>query len=164
MDLFENVNPYINLTVQAIETTPNQPTRFIQNTFTIPILLNTSTPYLSFSRSSLPNDTNLNTIIGNLTAHNTSTLSRYRLYLLENYDHGLEFDVNTHGIILKRPIHTLPLINNQTQLLIKTALMDESNQTILTVTFPLTITYPNGIDQCLNRDCGNGICIQSNER
>ena len=164
MDLLQNGNPYIDLTVQAVETTPNQPTRFVQKTFSIPIIRNISTPYLAFSRSSLPSDTNPNTTIGNLTAHNITALSPYHLQLLDNYNNGLEFDRNTHQIILRRPLHTFPLINNQTQLLIKAALMNESNQTILTATFPLTITYPNATDLCLNRDCGNGTCIQSNQR
>ncbi len=42
--------------------------------------------------------------------------------------------------------------------------MNETNATILTSIFPLTITYPTRIDLCLNEDCGNGTCIQSNER
>lgn len=151
-------NSYINLTVQAFETTPNEPIRFLQNTFSIPIIINTLKPHVKFSRTSIPYDTNPNTIIGNLTVHNLTT--PYRLNLIETYDNGLELDSNTNTIILKRLINTLPLINNQTQLPIKIELMNEINQTILTTTFPLIITYTN---LCLNRDCGNGTCIQLNE-
>lgn len=155
-------NPHVNLTIQAIETTLNEPTRFIQTTFSIPILVNSSRPFLTFSRTSIPNDTNPNTIIGNLTVHNITT--SYHLQLIDTYNNGLELDSNTNTILLKRPIQTLPLINNQTQLLIEVVLMNETNATILTTIFPLTITYPTRIDLCLNEDCGNGTCIQSNER
>jgi hypothetical protein len=69
----------------------------------------------------------------------------------------------TNSITLKRPINTLLLINNQTQLLIKVALITNTNKTILSATFPLTIIYPIIEDSCLNKDCGNGTCILLNE-
>lgn len=164
LNLLQNDNPHIDLNIQAVETTPNQPTRFIQKTFSLPIIRNTSAPYLSFSQFSLPSDTHPNTTIGNLTAHNITALSQYRLHLLENYNNGLEFDRNTSQVILRRPLHTFPLMNNQTQLLIRAALMNESNHTVLNATFPLMIIYPNASDLCQNQDCGNGTCIQSNQR
>jgi hypothetical protein len=155
-------NPHVNLTIQAIETTLHEPTRFVQTTFSIPIIIDSSNPRLTFSRTSIPNDTNPNTIIGNVTVHNITT--PYHLQLIDTYDNGLEFDSNAHTITLKRPISSFPLISNQTQLLIKVALMNEINETILNTTFPLTITYPTEIDLCLNHDCGNGMCVQTNER
>ncbi len=121
-----------------------------------------SIPSITFNRTSIPNDTNTNTIIGNLTIYNITT--PYRLQLIDTYANGLELNSNTQSIILKRPINTFPLINNKSQLLIKIGLMNQTNGTILSTIFPLTITYPILFNPCLNKDCGNGTCIQFNQR
>jgi len=146
----------MNLTIQALETTLNKPTRIIQKIFSIPILINSSKPLIIFSRTSIPNDTNPNTIIENITVHNLAT--SYRLELIDTYNNGLELDSNRNNIILKRKINTFTLMNNQTELTIQIQLINQINQTILKTIFPLKITYP-----CLNNDCGNGTCIQSNQ-
>ncbi|CAF4450807.1 unnamed protein product, partial [Rotaria sp. Silwood2] len=154
-------NPSVNLIVQALETTANKPTRLIQKTFSIPIIVNSSTPTITFSQSSISNNTNPNTIIGNFTINNTTTLCR--LQLIDTYNNGLELNSDQNSLILKRPINTFSLTNNGTELQFKVALIDETNGTILTTTFPLRIIYPTIIDPCSNKDCGNGTCIYLNQ-
>ena len=152
----------MNLTVQAIETTPGEPTRIIQTTFRVPIIADRTIPSVTFNQSSIPNDTQPNATIGKLTVHNVST--PYRLVLLDSYDGGLELDPKTNLVTLKRPLSTFPLINNRTQLPITVALINEKNETILNSTFPIRITYSVTIDPCLNKDCGNGQCFSRNDR
>ncbi|CAF1281839.1 unnamed protein product [Rotaria sp. Silwood1] len=154
-------NPIINLTIQAVETTQDKPTRLVQKTFSVPIIINSSIPTITFSQSSISNNTNPNTIIGNFTVKNITI--PYRLELIDTYDNGLELSSDRHSLILQRPINTFPLINNRTQLQFKVALINETNGTILLTTFPLRITYPTSIDICLNKDCGNGTCIHLTE-
>lgn len=155
-------NPIINLTIHAIETTPNQPTRIIQKTFTVPIIVNTSIPSIIFSQSSIPNDINPNSIIGNFTINNITI--PHQLELIDSYNNGLELDHDRNTLILRRTIGTLPLIKNQTELEIKVALINETNATILTANFTLRISNPTLIDPCLNKDCGYGTCIHLNEK
>jgi hypothetical protein len=126
----------------------------VQTTFRIPIIVNTSPPFITFSQTSIPNNTNLNTTIGNFTVHNIKT--PYRLQLLDTYNNTFQLDTNSNTLILQKP-----LINNQTQIPIKVALINQTNATILTTTFPLTVTY---INPCLTKDCGNGTCIYLNQR
>ncbi|CAF0726212.1 unnamed protein product [Adineta steineri] len=160
-DLLEIDNPYVNLTIQAIETTFDQPICIIQTTFNISIIVNLTIPFISCNQTSIPNDTNPDTIIGNFTVHNITI--PYRLQLLDTYDDGLELDPNTNILKLKRTLNTFPLLNNNTQLLIKVALVKTTNETIVLADFPLTITYSTSLDSCLNQDCGNGTCINVNE-
>ena len=97
-----------------------------------------------------------------MTVHNITTY--YQLQLIDSYDNGLQLDQTRNVIILKKPINTFPLINNQTQLPIKVALVNQINGTVLITTFPLNITYPTLIDSCLGQDCGNGTCTHFNQR
>ncbi len=43
------------------------------------------------------------------------------------------------------------------------ALINQTNDTVLTTSFPLTITSLITEDPCSNKDCGNGTCIQLNQ-
>ncbi|CAM4782539.1 unnamed protein product [Rotaria magnacalcarata] len=160
-EILDFSDAYVNLIVQVIETTPDKPTRIIQRTFHLPIIINSSTPLITFSQSSIANKTESNTTIGYFSISNISI--PYQLQLLDTYNDGLELDSNSNSLILKRPINTFPLINNQTQLELKVALINETNGTILLTTFPLRITYENIVDSCLHKDCGNGTCIHRNE-
>ncbi|CAF4767763.1 unnamed protein product [Rotaria socialis] len=160
-EILDFSDAHVNLNVQVVETTPGKPTRIIQRAFQLPIIINSSTPLITFSQSSIANKTQSNTTIGSFSVSNISIL--YQLQLLDTYNDGLELDSNSNSLILKRPINTFPLINNQTQLELKVALTNETNGTILLTTFPLRITYENIVDFCLHKDCGNGTCIHRNE-
>lgn len=103
----------------------------------------------------------MNETIGNFTVNNVATT--YRLQLIDTYNGGLELDQNQNTLILKRSLDTFPLSNNQSQLQIKVALINETNGTILTTNFSLKIIFETIIDPCLNKDCGNGTCIHQNE-
>ena len=43
------------------------------------------------------------------------------------------------------------------------ALINSTNDTVLTTIFPLAITSLITVGPCLNKDCGNGTCIQLNQ-
>ncbi|CAF1122720.1 unnamed protein product [Rotaria sordida] len=160
-DILKFDNPKVDLIIQAIETTPDTLTRLIQKTFSVPIIVNSSIPTITFSQSSISNNTNPNTTIGHFTIHNISI--PYQLELIDTYNNSLELSSDRNNLILKKPINTIPLINNRTQLQIKVALINTTNETILTTIFPLRIIYPIIIDSCLNKDCGNGTCIPLDE-
>lgn len=151
-------NPHINLTVQSTETTLNEPIRIIHETFSIPIIIDRSQPFLTFSQTSIPFDLNPEEILGTLTIHNFTR--DCHLHLLNTYDNGLEFNSTTKTIRLKKPLSTFPINETNNQLSLDIHLTDVDNQTILTTTFRLTIVYSNqSTDPCLNRDCGNGTCV-----
>ncbi|CAF1591017.1 unnamed protein product, partial [Adineta ricciae] len=154
-------SPTINLTIQAAETTPNEPVRIIQNTFTIPIVLNLTIPVIAFNRTTIPFNINPNTTIGLFTIYNSSTT--YRLHLLDSYNDSLELDPDTKLLTIKQTLDRVPLENNRTQLFIKVALVDSTNETILSSTFYLTITNSSGTDPCENKDCGYGTCVTINQ-
>ncbi|UJR34161.1 hypothetical protein I4U23_021569 [Adineta vaga] len=160
-NIIELDEPNINLTIQAIEITPNLPTRIVQTTFKIPVIVNATIPIITLSATSILYDTSFNITIGNFSVY--SIKRPYRLTLLESYDNGLELDSLTNSLILKRPINTFPLKDNNTRLRVTVALVNETNGTILFTTFPLTITHSLRTDLCATKDCGNGSCISLNE-
>jgi hypothetical protein len=147
----------VNVTIQATETTPNEPTRIVQTTFSIPVVHKPINPAVTFSESSIPNDTIPNSFIGDFTVHNLN--KPYRLELIDSFDNGLELDPNSNRLKLNRPLNTFPLTDNRTKLSIPVRLIDSNNQTVTTTIFPLTILYPAVVDPCANKDCGNGRCV-----
>lgn len=161
-EILQSNDPKVNLTVEAIETTPNQAIRIVRQTFSVPVLLNTTKPIISFSETSLSNRTNPNSVIGNFTV--TNVPGPFRLELIDDYENGLELDPKTNALKLKRPLNTYRLVKNNTQLLLPVRLIDSNNQTITNVTFPLNILYPTSFDPCENKDCGFGQCVPLDEK
>lgn len=160
--ILQSNEPRVNITVEAIETTPNQAIRIVRQTFSVPVLLNTSQPVISFSETSLSNNTSPNSVIGNFTVRNAT--EHCRLELIDDYENGLELDPLTNAVKLKRPLNTYRLEKNNTQLLIPVRLIDADNQTVTNATFPLNILYPTAFDPCENKDCGFGQCVPLDER
>ena len=145
-DLLQSDNPYVKFTIQAIETTPDKPTRIIQKQFRVPIITNSSESIISFNQSSIFFDTDSGTIIG--TFIRTNLTRYYRLELIDTYHGGLALNSETDALILKTPINTLPLLNNQTLLEIKVAVMNEDNSSLSSQTFPLEVTHRQMTDSC----------------
>ena len=150
------------MTVQAIETTPNEAPRLVQTTFQVPIIINKTAPLVTFNESTIANTTRPNTNIGAFTVHNLD--NPYRLELIDNYHDGLRLEPTNNVLVLMKPLADLPLTSNGTQLVVPVKLVDSKNNTILTTTFPLSVLYPTKIDPCSNKDCGNGQCISLNGR
>ena len=85
------------------------------------------------------------------------------MHLLDSYNDSLELDPDTKLLTIKQTLDRFPLENNCTQLFIKVALVDSTNETILSSTFSLTITNSSETDPCENKDCGYGTCVTINQ-